>query len=168
MANETMTVNRLPALTWNWLKMNESKLKEIEAGDTWDVKEVAGESEEIAGLTKGTAENQEVFSNLPEDAYDFLTVMAGIRNLRLIKQEVQSKGGGFDMCKAIKEMLRVSRQEGEQEGRQEGRQKGRLEGQDGMATLSEKLILADRVSKLLKASTDREYRNKLLVEFGLA
>ena len=105
-------------------------------------------------------ENQEVFSNLPEDAYDFLTVMAGIRNLRLIKQEVQSKGGGFDMCKAIKEMLRVSRQEGEQEGR--------LEGQDEMATLSEKLILADRVSELLKASIDREYRNKLLVEFGLA
>ena len=105
-------------------------------------------------------ENQEVFSNLPEDAYDFLTVMAGISNLRLIKQEVQSKGGGFDMCKAIKEMLRVSRQEGEQEGR--------LEGQDEMATLSEKLILADRISELLKASTDREYRNKLLVEFGLA
>ena len=101
-------------------------------------------------------ENQEVFSNLPEDAYDFLTVMAGIRNLRLIKQEVQSKGGGFDMCKAIKEMLQVSRQE------------GRQEGQDEMATLSEKLILADRISELLKASTDREYRNKLLVEFGLA
>ena len=129
-------------------------------------------------------ENQEVFSNLPEDAYDFLTVMAGIRNLRLIKQEVQSKGGGFDMCKAIKEMLRVSRQEGEQEGRLEGRQEGRLEGrqegrlegrqegrlegQDEMATLSEKLILADRVSELLKASIDREYRNKLLAEFGLA
>ena len=112
--------------------------------------------------------NQEVFSNLPEDAYDFLTVMAGISNLRLIKQEVQSKGGGFDMCKAIKEMLRVSRQEGEQEGRLEGRQEGRLEGQDEMATLSEKLILADRISELLKASTDREYRNKLLVEFGLA
>ena len=37
------------------------------------------------------------------------------------------------MCKAIKEMLRVSRQEGEQEGRLEGRQ----EGQDEMATLSE-------------------------------
>ena len=96
--------------------------------------------------------------------------------LRLIKQEVQSKGGGFDMCKAIKEMLWVSRQEGEQEGRLEGRQEGRLEGrlegrqegQDEMATLSEKLILADRVSKLLKASTAREYRNKLLVEFGLA
>ena len=33
-----MTVNSLPSRTWNWLKMNESKLKEIEAGDTWDVK----------------------------------------------------------------------------------------------------------------------------------
>ena len=114
----------------------------------------------------------EVFSNLPEDAYDFLSVMAGIRNLQLIKLKIQTEGGGFDMCKAIKEMLRVSRQEGEQEGRQEGRlegrQEGRLEGQDEMATLSEKLILADRISELLKASTDREYRNKLLAEFGLA
>ena len=105
-------------------------------------------------------ENQAVFANLPEDAYDLLAVMAGTRNLKLIKQEVKAEGGGFDMCKAIKEMLRVSRQEGEQEGR--------LEGQDEMATLSEKLILADRISELLKASTDREYRNKLLVEFGLA
>ncbi len=69
-------------------------------------------------------ENQEVFSNLPEDAYDLLTVMAGIRNLRLLKQEVQTKGGGFDMCKAIKEMLRVSRQE--EENRKEDRE-GRLE-----------------------------------------
>lgn len=58
--------------------------------------------------------------------------------------------------------------EGRQEGRLEGRLEGRQEGQDEMVTLSEKLILADRVSKLLKASTDREYRNKLLVEFGLA
>ena len=109
-------------------------------------------------------ENQAVFANLPEDAYDLLAVMAGIRNLKLIKQEVKAEGGGFDMCKAIKEMLRDSRME----GRQEGEQEGRLKGQDEMATLSEKLILADRISELLKASTDREFRNKLLLEFGLA
>ena len=76
------------------------------------------------------------------------------------------------MCKAIKEMLRDSRLEGRQEGRQEGRhegkQEGRLTGLDEMATLSEKLILADRICELLKASTDREFRNKLLLEFGLA
>ena len=45
---------------------------------------------------------------------------------------------------------------------------GRQEGQDEMAKLSEKLIVADRISELLKASTNREYRSKLLVEFGLA
>lgn len=32
-----MTVNSLPSRTWNWLKMNESKLKDIETGDTCEV-----------------------------------------------------------------------------------------------------------------------------------
>ena len=49
-----------------------------------------------------------------------LSVMAGIWNLQLIKLKIQTEGGGFDMCKAIKEMLRDSRQEGRKEGRQEG------------------------------------------------
>ena len=113
-------------------------------------------------------ENQKIFSNLLEDAYDFLAVMAGIRNLQLIKQKIQTEGGGFDMCKAIKEMLRDSRQEGRKEGRQEGRQEGRREGQDEMATLIEKLILSNRISELLKVTTDKEYRNKLLIEYGIA
>lgn len=85
-----------------------------------------------------------------------LSVMAGIRNLQLIKQKIQTEGGGFDMCKAIKEMLRDSRQE------------GRQEGQDEMATLIEKLILSNRISELLKVTTDKEYRNKLLIEYGIA
>ena len=66
------------------------------------------------------------------------------------------------MCKAIKEMLRDSRQEGRKEGRQEGRQ----EGQDEMATLIGKLILSNRISELLKVTTDKEYRNKLLIEYN--
>lgn len=75
-----------------------------------------------------------------------------IRNLQLIKLKIQTEGGGFDMCKAIKEMLRDSRQE----------------GQDEMATLIEKLILSNRISELLKVTTDKEYRNKLLIEYGIA
>ena len=84
--------------------------------------------------------------------------------MKLIKRDVETVGGEFDMCKAIKEMLRDSRQEGRKEGRQEGRQ----EGQDEMATLIEKLILSNRISELLKATTDKEYRNKLLIEYGIA
>ena len=75
-----------------------------------------------------------------------------IRNLQLIKLKIQTEGGGFDMCKAIKEMLRDSRQE----------------GQDEMATLIEKLMLSNRISELLKVTTDKEYRNKLLIEYGIA
>ena len=88
-----MTVNSLPSRTWNWLKMNESKLKEIEAGDTWDVKEVAGESEEIAGLTKGTAENQEVFSHIHTGMgriWDRLGKMAGSQAI-MIKSSPKSE-----------------------------------------------------------------------------
>ena len=28
-----LTINRLPARTWNWLRMNEADLKQIEAGN---------------------------------------------------------------------------------------------------------------------------------------
>ena len=48
------------------------------------------------------------------------------------------------------------------------RQEGRREGQDEMATLIEKLILSNRISELLKVTTDKEYRNKLLIEYGIA
>lgn len=68
----------------------------------------------------------EVFSNLPEDAYDFLSVMAGIRNLQLIKLKIQTEGGGFDMCKAIKEMCGiVDKKVGKREGKKEGRKVGK-------------------------------------------
>ena len=37
-----------------------------------------------------------------------------------------------------------------------------------MAILIEKLILSNRISELLKVTTDKEYRNKLLIEYGIA
>ena len=37
-----LKINRLPARTWNWLKMNESKLKDIETGDTCEVEKIIG------------------------------------------------------------------------------------------------------------------------------
>ena len=88
-----------------------------------------------------SVENEKSKSTSQSICRTYRCELSFIYRLRLVKQEVQSKGGGFDMCKAIKEMLRVSRQE------------GRVEGQDEMATLSEKLILADRISELLKCRT---------------
>ena len=51
------------------------------------------------------------------------------------------------MCKAIKEMLRVSRQEGEQEGRQEGRQ----EGQDANGDLERETYFGRPCQRTVKS-----------------
>ena len=48
MANETMTVNRLPALTWNWLKMNAARLEANASADR-----TAGPQQRRTGLGHG-------------------------------------------------------------------------------------------------------------------
>ena len=67
--------------------------------------------------------NEEVFSKLEEDTFDLLTVMSGIRAMKLIKRDVETVGGEFDMCKAFDDMMRDSKQEGIREGRREGERK---------------------------------------------
>ena len=53
--------------------------------------------------------NEEVFSKLEEDTFDLLTVMSGIRAMKLIKRDVETVGGEFDMCKAFDDMMRDSK-----------------------------------------------------------
>ena len=56
MANETMTVNRLPALTWNWLKMNAARLEAnapaVGAAPSF-VQTTAGPQQRCTGLGHG-------------------------------------------------------------------------------------------------------------------
>lgn len=59
-----MTVNSLPSRTWNWLKMNESKLKDIETGDTCEIEKVNGASENITGSSVEAAEKKADFSDI--------------------------------------------------------------------------------------------------------
>ena len=59
-----MTVNSLPSRTWNWLKMNESKLKDIETGDTCEVEKINGASENITGSSVEAAEKKADFSDI--------------------------------------------------------------------------------------------------------
>lgn len=112
--------------------------------------------------------NEEIFSNLPEDTYNLLTVMAGSREMKQIKRNVQNTGGRIDMCKAIRDMINDGRMEGERNGFTKGRMEGNTEGEERMAQLYQKLILAGRNEELLQASTDKTYRNKLMLEFGIA
>ena len=113
-------------------------------------------------------ENEAVFSKLEEDTYDLLTVMSGIRAMKLIKRDVENVGGGFDMCKAFDDMMRDSKQEGKREGKREGIREGERMTEERMNALIQKLVSAGRINDLLQASKDKKYRKKLMGELGIA
>lgn len=70
-------INRLPARTWNWLKMNETNLKQIEAGDSPTVK--------TEGFAKAEAWNEDfsaIDTGMGKDM-DRLSKMAGMEAIRI-------------------------------------------------------------------------------------
>ncbi|MFR5149888.1 MAG: hypothetical protein ACLTER_10420 [Ruminococcus sp.] len=73
--------------------------------------------------------------------------------MKLIKRDVETVGGEFDMCKAFDDMMRDSKQEGIREGRRVGqnvRQKNKWN------ELIQKLVSAEGVTNdLLQASNNK-------------
>ena len=123
-----------------------------------DLQQVCGFLQRINNLNvlqEYVKQHEKVFSNLEEDAYDLLTVMSGIRAMKLIKRDVINVGGGINMCKAFDDWARDLRLEGE------------LKGEEQMGKLSQNLISAGRIDDLLQAINNRKYRQKLMIEFGI-
>ena len=123
-----------------------------------DLQQVCGflqRTNDKTALQEYVKENESVFSKLEEDTYDLLTVMSGIRAMKLIKRDVENVGGGFDMCKAFDDMMRDSRKE------------GYMKCENLMERLNQALIASKRIDDLVHASTDREYRQKLMMELGI-
>ena len=136
-----------------------------------DLQQVCGflqRTNDKAALQEYVKENEAVFSRLEEDTFDLLTVMSGIRAMKLIKRDVENVGGGFDMCKAFDDMMRDSKREGRREGRREGKREGKREAEEQMSKLIQKLISAGRITDLQQASNNKKYRKKLMAELGIA
>ncbi|MCB5387513.1 hypothetical protein LIQ05_10975 [Blautia glucerasea] len=132
-----------------------------------DLRQVCGflqRTNDKTALQEYVKENEAVFSRLEEDTFDLLTVMSGIRAMKLIKRDVESVGGGFDMCKAFDDMMRDSKRE----GRREGKREGKREAEEQMSKLIQKLISAGRITDLQQASSNKKYRKKLMAELGIA
>ena len=132
-----------------------------------DLRQVCGflqRTNDKTALQEYVKENEAVFSRLEEDTFDLLTVMSGIRAMKLIKRDVENVGGGFDMCKAFDDMMRDSKRE----GRREGKQEGKREAEEQMSKLIQKLISAGRITDLQQASSNKKYRKKLMAELGIA
>ena len=61
-------------------------------------------------------EHAEELSNLAEDAYDVISEMANVKELKDIKETNKNMEGGCDMCKAFEEWAEEERKEGRKEG----------------------------------------------------
>lgn len=136
-----------------------------------DLRQVCGflqRTNDKTALQEYVKENEAVFSRLEEDTFDLLTVMSGIRAMKLIKRDVENVGGGFDMCKAFDDMMRDSKQEGIREGKRESKREGERMTEERMNALIQKLVSAGRINDLLQASKDKKYRKKLMGELGIA
>lgn len=97
-------------------------------------------------LEKYIQEHRAALVNLEEDAYDLICVMSDIGKLRELKVESLQKGE-YDMCKGLEEMIEDREQQ--------------------VNKLYEYLYNDNRVDDMKRAFSDKEYRRRLMEEYGL-
>ena len=130
-------------------------------------------SEDKKALQK-LVESDAYYQNMEEDAYDVVALYTNSTELVQAK-DYQRKDGKIDMCRAITELIEDGRAEGRSEGiavgietgRREGIEAGRAEGADFFATLTQRLIMEGRMDDLMRATSDKEFRNTLYSEYGM-
>lgn len=112
----------------------------------------ANDEERLRAFVK---ENRQAFEHLAEDAYDFIAYQTGTRKLEKYKIKYINEEGECDMCKAIDDMMKHSREE------------GRKYGEDRMLELVERLLQEDRLQDVQKLLKNKRYRNSLYKRYGL-
>lgn len=103
---------------------------------------------------KQYVEQNPMFYHMREDAFDVLCTYSESRELAVRKEEYRTEGG-MNMCTALREL------------KEEGREEGREEGKAALGQLIYKLLNEGRMEDLSRASIDANYRNELLVEYGI-
>ena len=123
-------------------------------------------------------ENEAQLSAVDDEAYDMMVAMSHSEELEQMKNRFRKKGK-VDMCKALKEWMEESKQEGVtlglergleqglERGLEQGLERGHIEGEARFAALTEKLLKDNRTEELLKAAGDKVYRDKLYKEYKL-
>lgn len=83
-------------------------------------------SRDIKKLKEFIEKDRVRFENLSQETYEIIAVMTKTNKLLEEMKKVE-KGGRYNMCKAIDDMIEEGRQAGLEEGRQEGRQEGMVQ-----------------------------------------
>lgn len=129
-----------------------------------DIRDVFGflqNAEDAQGLESYVREHKERFSELREDAYDLICVMAHSKELKQMKSDYRTEGG-YNMCQAIADMIENSVQRGRTEGRKEGIKEGIKEGEENGILLTKAVLRMDasglsvrEISEKCRISVDR-------------
>ena len=112
-------------------------------------------------------ENQKEFHTMDKDAYDLIGIMSNTKEFDSLKPTVSKKGGKYDMCKAIDDMIQDGREEGRKAGIAIGRKSGIQAGRNTLNILFQKLIQDNRQDELLRSIHDPGLQLKLLKEYSL-
>ena len=111
-----------------------------------------------------------------------MSAMSGFKNIENIikvahERKVSNMKGFFELAeeKGLEKGLELGREEGREEGLQlgrtegieEGLQLGRTEGADMVSELNTILAREGNLEKIIKANTDKVYRNELLKKYRL-
>ena len=155
-------------------KINVIEIRKLEHTEVFktDVRQVFDfirYSEDKVALQK-LVESDAYYHSMEEDAYDVVALYTNSTELVQAKN-YQRKDGKIDMCRAITELIEDGRAEGIETGRREGIETGRREGietgADFFAALTQRLIMDARMDDLMRATTDKEFRNMLYGEYGM-
>ena len=99
-----------------------------------------------------------------------MSAMSGFKNIENIikvahERKVSNMKGFFELAeeKGLERGLELGREE----GREEGLQLGRTEGADMVSELNTILAREGNLEKIIKANTDKVYRNELLKKYRL-
>lgn len=111
---------------------------------------------------------------LDDETYNVICILSGNKKL-LRKKEKCYRDGGFDMCKAMEEMMQERENRGEQRGEKRGERRGEALGekrgeQNGIARVNElnkRLIEEFRIEDLKKAASNQRYQKMLFREYKL-
>ena len=107
-----------------------------------------------------------------------MSAMSGFKNVEDIikvahERKVSNMKGFFELAeeKGLEKGIELGRTEGLELGRTEGLEKGlelgRTEGADMVSKLNTILAIEGNLEKIIKANTDKVYRNELLKKYRL-
>jgi len=106
--------------------------------------------------------HQQDFEELSEDAYDVIVQLTDTNDLIKYKDK-HKKEGGYDMCKAIDEMI----EDGRNQGYMKGEAQGIMKGETRILRLTAAMIKDNSISQIERLAADDRFLQEMLLKYNI-